>query len=86
MSTSFWELSDFGWPILNSVQRKTKVLGEVSRGYRVRSDVTRKTQLHENIKLHYLGNYCGMAVNYHGKKFYQHLPIVANLNTAVIYR
>ncbi len=22
------------------------------------------------IMLYYLGNYCGMAVNYHGKKFY----------------
>jgi hypothetical protein len=23
------------------------------------------------IKLYYLGNYCGMAVHYHGKKFYK---------------
>jgi hypothetical protein len=30
------------------------------------------------IKFYYLGNYCGMAVNYHW-------PMEANLNTAVIY-
>jgi hypothetical protein len=28
---------------------ETKVLGEVSQGYHVQGDVSRKTQLHENI-------------------------------------
>jgi hypothetical protein len=37
------------------------------------------------IKLYYLGNYCGMAVNYHGKEFYNIGFMVANLNTMVIY-
>jgi hypothetical protein len=37
------------------------------------------------IKLFYHGNYCGVAVNDHGQKVLQHWPMVANLNTAVIY-
>ncbi len=37
------------------------------------------------IKLNYLGSYCGMAVNYHGKKFYNIGPRCQNLNTAVVY-
>jgi hypothetical protein len=31
------------------LSRETKALNEVSRGYRVQSDVRRKTQLHKNI-------------------------------------
>jgi hypothetical protein len=34
------------------------------------------------IKLYYVGIYCGIAVNYHGKTFY---TMVANFNTLVFY-
>ncbi len=37
------------------------------------------------IKLHYLGNYHGMAVNHRGKKYYNIGPMVPSLHSRVIY-
>ncbi len=48
VSTSFSEPPDFLSATLKLSTEKTKILDEVSGGYRILSDIRRKPQLHEN--------------------------------------